>query len=293
MATVIEQLSTFTPLGIRFWDAALDRQIRHYLRVEAYPISRPQLRRTAYQTLGDVYSFEGLPRMRHIEFRQVPDAESSSAERHPFVVSVVDQQRRFLPIAFEVELPLPYPGLYLSSTTAGSPAEVAPPGLHLYSSVVRPVPSWVAAVRGELHDLAADSPATHAVIRLETLAGDVWYGLSDKQGRFVVILPYPVLIHGFGGSPADPGQRPLLEQEWDLTLSVQYEPSVLRSLPGIDLPDYLSLLQQFTAGVYQQTPEDGGTPLSGLPITLRFDRNPTVRTEGISQLLVSPSSASP
>jgi hypothetical protein len=293
MTKVLEQLDTYTPLGIRFWDPALNRHIRHDLQVKAYPTQRPQTTRLAYRTVGDAYAFDHLPGLRHIEYSEVADDPGSPPERHPYVVCVEDVKYDYLPVAFEIELPLPYAGLYLSWSTVGSPNGTIPPGLHLYSSVARPVPSWLAAVHGELHDVTADGPAAHAVIRLETLDGDSWYGLADAQGRFVVVLPYPPLMHGFGASPADPGHRPLYEQTWDFHLAVQYEPAVLRGLPGTKLPDYLSVLQQVDAQIYQQAPDSGGISLTSLPIELRFDRNPTVKTDGHSQLLVSPSISSP
>lgn len=290
MARLMERLSTFTPLGIRFWDPAFDVLVRDELRVDAYPALSPHAVRSAHRTRGGVYAFGRLPGLRELENAGSQFIQGSPPERHSFIVQARDSRRHFVPVALEIELPLPYVGVYLSTPT-GSPAGAVPHGLHLYASPSRPVPASFATLRGELVDIAAGQPAAHAVLRVETHTGESWFGLADAQGRFVVVLPYPPLTHGFGGSPASPGHRPLFEQVWELSVSVRYEPGVLVALPGTDLPDYLSILQQRTAGVYARAPESGGSPAASLAVELRFDRKTPVHTDGLLQLLVVPSSA--
>lgn len=285
---VLETQTIYTPLGIRLWDPVNDRQIRDGLSVTAAPTLRPQATARAARTYGDVYAFLHLPGLRGLEYGYTPLPPISD---RAYVVQVADVRGRYLPIAFEVTLPLPYKGVYLSGAAA-SPAEATPRGLHLYSAVSRVLPSSASAVRGELRT-PDGAPAAHAVVRVETDSGESWYGLADASGRFVVILPYPVLTHGFGGSPASVSHRPLFEQSWSLTLSVCYEPAAQRALPGATVPDYLSVLQQAPAELYTQNPGAGGTPTDHMAVELRFGRHPTVRTQGLSQLLVKPSPASP
>lgn len=291
MVHVLETQTTFTPLGIRLWDPVIDRQVRGGLSVTAAPVSRPRAVAHAMRTFGDVYAFLHLPGLRGIEYGFESSTPSSPSSEHDYVVQVSDANGRYLPIAFDVTLPLPYSGVYLSGVAA-SPADATPRGLHLYSAPTRPLPPSASAIRGELHT-PDGAPAPHAVVRVETDTGEAWFGLSDAAGRFVVILPYPVLTHGFGGSPASLGHRPLFNQVWPLSLSVLYEPAGQRRLPGADVPDYLSVLQQAPADLYAQPPDMGGTPLANIAVELRFDRHPTVRTQGLSQLLVEPSIASP
>jgi len=292
MVQVLEELTTFTPLGIRLWDPVTDQQIRGGLAVQASPAARPQAIARAVRSHGDVYAFGHLPGLRAVEYGYASPATASPGIEHEFVVQVEDRHERYLPVAFGVALPLPYRGVYLSGSVA-SPVEATPRGLHLYSAPARPLPPSVAAVRGELRRLSDGAPAAHAVLRVETESGEAWHGLSDARGRFVVVLPYPTLTHGFGGSPSSLGHRPLFEQVWPLVLSVLYEPAAQRELAGAGVPDYLSVLQQAQAEIYEQPPETGGLPVAGIPVELRFDRHPTARTEGLSQLLVNPSTASP
>lgn len=292
MTTILEEFTTFTPLGVRFWDPATDQQVRDALQVEAHPRARPRATAAAVHTYGDVYTFLHLPGLRDLEYGYERSGVGSPPPAHPFVVQVRDARDRFLPIALQITLPLPYRGVYLCGA-AGSPAEATPRGLHLYSTPGRPLPPSAAAVRGELRRADTGAPAAHAVVRVETENAETWYGLSDARGCFVVVLPYPPLAHGFGGSPASPGHRPLLEQLWQLSLSVFYQPRAQLALPGSPVPDYLSVLQQAQADLYEHPPEAGGLPVASLPVALQFDRHPTVRTDGVSQLLVMPSTASP
>lgn len=292
MTAILEEFTTFTPLGIRFWDPATDKQVRDALQIDARPRARLHARATAVRSYGDVYTFRHLPGLRGIEYGYEQTGAGSPPPAHPYIVQVRDERGRFLPVALQITLPLPYRGVYLCDA-AGSPAEATPRGLHLYSAPNRPLPPSAAAVRGELRRADTGAPAAHAVVRIETESAEAWYGLSDARGCFVVVLPYPPLAHGFGGSPASPGHRPLLDQLWQLSLSVFYQPQTQLALPGTTVPDFLSVLQQAQADLYEHPPEAGGVPVASLPVALKFDRHPTVRTDGVSQLLVVPSTASP
>ncbi len=289
---VLEAFTTFTALGIRLWDPVTDQQIRGGLTVQASPQGRPQAIVHARRSYGDVYTFSHLPGLRAVEYGLEPKAPASPGAQHDYVVQVTDPRGRYLPVAFLVGLPLPYRGVYLSGNAA-SPTEATPHGLHLYSAPGRALPASTATIRGELLHLHDGAPAAHAVVRVQSESGEAWYGLCDGRGRFIVILPYPALTHGFGGSPSSLGHRPLFQQAWPLLLSVFFEPDTQLELTGAQVPDYLSVLRQARAEIYEQPPEAGGTPVAGIPVELRFDRFPVVRTEGLSQLLVDPSTASP
>ncbi len=289
---LIESLSTFSPLGIRFWDPVQDRQIRDGLQVTAWPAGRPHAVRQASRTFGDVYGFGPLPGLRAVEYGFQSAAAASPPAPHPFVVRIEDTAGRFLSAAFAVDLPLSYAGVYLSGAT-GSPVQATPRGLHLYSTATRPLPPGAAAVRGELRNAQTGEAAAHALIEVRTESGDSWYGVADRNGQFVVVMPYPVLRDGFGGSPASAGHLPLMQQVWHLTLGVRYQPAAQPQLPGTGIPDYLGVLQQADAELYEFAPADGGVPVPSLPVELRVDRHPTVRTEGFSHLLVNPGSTSP
>ena len=158
------------------------------------------------------------------------------------------------------------------------------------------------AVRGELVELSTHAPASHetrhapashALVRVETEDGSRWYGLADELGRFLVLLPYPVLSDGFGGSPAGGERRRLSEQTWPVIVEVLYSPSRLEALPGSVLPDYRSVLNQDLASVWSANPDEGGSPGLSLSVELRFGREIVLKTHGRSKLFLSPLDSSP
>ncbi|HLP57643.1 MAG TPA: hypothetical protein VK186_02380, partial [Candidatus Deferrimicrobium sp.] len=64
---MFEQVNTFTPLGIRFWDSALDRQVGDHLLVKAYPVHGYGSPVHAFRSASGIYAFQGLPGLREIE----------------------------------------------------------------------------------------------------------------------------------------------------------------------------------------------------------------------------------
>lgn len=293
MSQAVEEFNTFTPLGIRFWDPVFDKQVRDDLIVSASPEVSHKMKSYAYRTKSDVYSFAHLHGMRDIEYGFSADHVIDSPDSpRTYIVEVKDPRERYINVAFPIELPLSYPGVFLTNEIT-SPSSPAPQGVYLFSSANRAVPSWMAVVRGELIDQDSKLPASHAVLRLNSESGDVWYGVADEIGRFEVMFPYPVLVEGFGSSPMTPGHNPLYKQTWDLNLEVLYSPNTLAVLPGTSIPNYLSVLKQQQANIWSLSESNGGVPTLSLPMLLEFHRPVTPRTEGLSFLLVSVTDASP
>lgn len=151
----------------------------------------------------------------------------------------------------------------------------------------------MALIRGELVDQNSGQPASWAVLKLTAEGGETHFGIADAEGHFMVMFAYPVLVEGFGGSPSSPGHRPLSEQSWNLDLEVSYLPRSQVSLPGSDVPDYLSILSQQPADIWVEQPGPGTSPVSSLPLQLEFRKTIITRTEGFSELLISPIESSP
>lgn len=307
MVLVLEELTVFTPLGIRFWDPVLDAQVRDALRVEAWPVPGLRPRASARRTGSDIYAFHRLPGLLAVENRLPEAAGSSPPTPRPFVVRVVDTARRFLPVAFRVELPLPYRGVFLGDSVFGaptSPIESSPPGFLLFSSATRMRPPWLGVVRGELVDQANGEPVPHALVRVETEGEPRCYGLSDASGRFAVFLSYPPPVDVLSGAP--PGGSPpvgtpaLGDRTFPLTLTV-HSVHGLSSLPGTDpqgvpdggLPEYFEILSQPAASVWPVAPGDGGVAQAQWQGEVRWGRELVVRTEGDSRLLITPSGSPP
>jgi hypothetical protein len=306
---VLEELATFCPLGLRFWDAVADDQIRAGLRVRTWP--EPALRPVveAFRTRSDVYAFQGLPGLRGLErppanptgLAAAPlggAAPPSPPPAHPFIVEVVDLEHRFLPAAIRVELPLPERGVFLTRPP-GSPPGAPPPGFYLFSSPIRPRTPGVAVVRGELADAVTGAPAGHALVRVAVPGQPQRYGLADAAGRFAVQFPLPPLAGGLGtlwaspdGSSSPPGP-PVAERTWDLAVAVAWEPAALAPLPGTGLPDLARVLGQLEAGVLLAAGSPPAPPAAAWSGILRYDGEVVARTAGDSRLLIVPAGSPP
>jgi len=227
---VLERDRTFTPLGIRFWDAALDVPVAEpldvyaWLRGTSYPATR------AVRASSGVYAFHALPGQADAE-------RPARGEEHPervgpareYAIAVDDPAGRYLPVAFTVTLPLGYRGVFLepADLLAASPPE--PQGrAYLFPSVGRAAPRGVAAIHATLVDestLGSDAvrPAAWAVLTA-TVAGETRSGIADAEGRVVVMVPFPTPERLRLGSPAVDTR----EASWPVTLSAAWEPAALR-----------------------------------------------------------------
>jgi hypothetical protein len=292
---VLEQLDTFTPLGIRFWDPALDRAIVDGLQVIAWPLSSPNRQIAATRSRSDVFTFRWLPGMRPIEHRY-PDPDffdASVPQRRPFIVTVTDLRSRYLPAAFRVDLPLPYGGVFLAEGSASIP-DAVPRGVYLFSAPSRRTSELLTAVRGELVDEATRAAVPWAHVIVSAPHGAVFHGLADEAGRFSVFMPFPSLEEGFGGSPGSFGHgTPIGERGWDITLAINAQPGTLATLPGTPLPDYRSVLGQLPADIWSTEPDPSVLSAPQLSLRLRFGEELIVRTANLSQLLVTPAPLSP
>lgn len=292
---VLEQLDTFTPLGLRFWDPVLDRAIVDGLRVTAWPMAAPGKQLIAVRNRSGVHTFRWLPGMRPVEHRYAdPDFfDASPPQRRPFVVTVIDMLERYLPAAFRVDLPLPYHGVFLAESSASLP-DAAPRGVYLFSSAARRTDERVTAVRGELLDADTRAPIPWAHVIVGAPHGAVFHGLADEAGRFAVFMPFPSLEEGFGGSPGSFGHgSPIGERGWDITVSVNSQPGALDPLRGTTLPDYRSVLDQASADVWRVEPDPSSLPDSQLSLRLLFGTQLVVRSAPLAELLVTPAPLSP
>ena len=284
---VIEELSTFCPLGLRFWDAVSDDQVRNGLQVRAWPVPARRPVVNAFRTVSGNYAFQGLPGLREIETPSAAVPPASPPLTRPFVVEASDPERRFLPIAFRVDLPLAARGLFMPPLVSSPAPGVG--GFYLFSSPVRQRPPGIAVVRSELVDLVG-APVPWAMVRV-TIAGqgDRW-GLADEAGRVAVQFPLPLLTpfgELFGSPPGvvSPPGPPVGDRTWDVTVAVFSEPSRLTPLPGTTLPDLAEVFQQAAAGVITA---DGSPPVAAVswPGTLGWDGELFAATAGHRQLWV-------
>lgn len=288
--TVLEELSTFCTLGVRFWDAATDAQVRSGLRVRAWPEAALRPVVDAARTGSDIYAFHRLPGLGPVErpLAGEPPGVLGSPDSLPFVMEVVDLERRFVPSAIGVSLPLAERGLFLAHLR--SSPELGTPGYYLFSSPTRGRAPNIAVVRGELVVDGTSSGAAHALVRVEIPGELPAYSIADTTGAFAVQLPFPTLPGGLRpleASPPGPVGPPIAERTWQLTVSVFHQPGRLTALPGTPYPDIRDIFDQRRAELVL----DAGSP----PLiadrwlgTLDFGGEVVLRTADLSTLAVIP-----
>ena len=283
--TPLETVSHKALLGIRFWDTATDSQIAEGLLVTLYSEDNSRRKIHARKTRSGVYGFFNIPGM-FIQETQDQDDLSSPVPIKTFVVEVQDLQQRYTPAAFSVDLPLPYNGIFLVDDDTGSPAN-SPKGFNLYSSVTRKPAAQFTFLRGDLVDRNTGEAAAHALVRVENDDGFSWYSVADENGKFAVMLPYPLLNISFGSSPPTSDGVRLFERTWTVNVTVMYEPLSLDELPGTDLPDYSSILSQGQALLYMESPQTDVGEVNELQAELVYGRDLVIKTAGYSELYIS------
>lgn len=266
MFRTFERLTYFTALGIRFWDEAQDRQVRDGLIVTAWTAADPARVRKAVPTAGRIYAFHGL--LRELEYGLAEIAPESRR----VVVRVADGLGRYLPVVFQVDLPLPERGVFPQGN--GTPL----PGFFLLSAPSRRPPQGMAMVRAHLLQAGTQNPAAHVALSI-TAGGRTWHGLSDNDGQVAVLMPYP----GIGAAAA--GAESLYETEWPVTVQVGYAPGELTFPPGATRPDLRTALEQSTGRIQATAGNNSDT----LNVTLRYDQELILRTQDESALWVTTS----
>ncbi len=141
----LETVSRKSLLGIRFWDPALNAKIGFGLDAVLYPLDNIRKRVSANYTRSGIYAFNNIPGMYDVETQSQDEAAASPPASRQYVLEVQDTRERFAPVALQIELPLPYNGLFLVDDDSGSPA-TAPRGFILYSSINRPAAAGSASI---------------------------------------------------------------------------------------------------------------------------------------------------
>lgn len=281
----LEQISTRTAFGIRFWDGAKDAQIRAGLQVWLWPALSPGLRVRGQRTASDIYAFHRIPGLRAFETpRPGETLDLGSPPGAEYVVEVQDERARFVPVAFAVTLPRPGRALFLdeSPSAGGLPA----PGFYLFTAATRPVAPPIGVIRGDLTDGSDGAPVAHALVTVQIPGEPPALTLSDRGGRFAIHLPLPRLRGGLSALDASPPNSPILpvaDRDWPFTLTVHSEPGALAPLPGTDLPDLRSALHQAAAWIRL----DAGSPALRAPEwsgTLPYGGEVVAATPGLSSL---------
>ena len=241
---LIERNTLIAPLGIRFWDVATGAYISNGLRVAAYP-DDDQLHLThASANRSGTYVLHHASGLREFELGvgNLPFTDVLPARRR-FTITVKDEERRFLPLKLEADLP--FKGLFRWESTmpGGVPSDLAvSPHVPLFSSILRTDPAGMAVLRVELYEsptvevngVRIKKPAAWSMVEARYNGRLVGRGIADDKGRIAVIFAYPAphdSISSFGSSPAGSFTAgvPFLKEQWTIDLQAYYEPNVVSS----------------------------------------------------------------
>ncbi len=265
---VLETVSLVAPLGVRFWDTALQRPAEDGLTVTLNPESQPGRKQGATSGKSGVYSFHKAPGLARMEYGS-GDAPWWSANTGvlPFVLEVTDPLGRYLP--YQVRLRLPNRGLFGLNT---SPPQISltpdSTWLPMFSAPARNLDTTLAVARGSVEDTITGRPASFALmeVRVDSITA---YGMADGRGVVSVFFPFPEPRNMGLGSPFG-GRTPLTEQNW--TVSVR----LLFGYPASvqEVPDLTSVLSQPTAAVWRDN--SLSSPFS--QATLQFQQELVLRS---------------
>jgi hypothetical protein len=286
---VLERVTLVAPLGVRFWDSVSRRAVSEGLTVKAHPQGTPSRLTSAFANRSGVYVLQHVPGLQEIEHGAGDEDfwANLPPKQRLFVIEVTDNEGRFQPFAFTVNLPVR--GLFAwEDRPIGSPPSPAA-GVPLFSAPTRLPPGGMAVIRAELRDLQADKPASWALLEARVEGQGRVRGLADQQGRIALIFPYPELSHASmtspSGSPLGGGRQSLLKQSWLIHLQAFYSPE--KSPPRIPHLDHV--LNQAPAAILLSL-----SPLESLPeMSLQFGRELILKSHSQSVLFLQPAGSPP
>jgi len=232
MVRVLEQVTRRSPVGLRVWDIAGATDLVDGLQVDISVRTDPESAVRAYVTRSGVYSVSGLPGLRPFELGVGDDMTAWSAALRPYRVEINDPQGRFLPFAFDADLPRR--GLFSWSAPGTSPPQpyvlptdrASPPAMMighvpLFSAPSRPMATSLAAVRAELREVGSDRPASFALLTVSIDGTVCGIGMADWQGRILVPFPYPDRPRPALTSPPQTTN----DFRWDVAIAAYYVPA--------------------------------------------------------------------
>jgi len=213
----LERDRTFTPLGIRFWDAALDTPVTDRLLVHAWLKGSAYPATPAVRSPSSIYAFHRLPGQASAEKPRSDDERPEiTGPAGEFAIAVDDPGGRFQGAVFSVALPLGYRGEFLSGG-------VTPGRAYLFPAPTRPVAPGLAAIRADLVDADGGGPAAHAALSA-TVGGVTRTAIADERGRVAVLVPWPTPERLRQGSPPADTRA----AAWTVTLRARWDPAALR-----------------------------------------------------------------
>ena len=250
----LEVLQRNAAIGLCFWDVAALTPLIDGLLVEVVSRANPQVRTSALPNRSGVYVAHSVSGLHDFEFDTRPAEQLwANATLRGYRVEVQDPHGRFLPLAFDADLPVR--GLYTWVApwwsppqpialpgTAGSPPQLLIERVPLFSAPSRPVPEPLAVVYAQLRELNSQRVPAWALLGVSIDGGQRGLGLADQQGRVAVMFPYP-----------EPPRRPLAsppEAHSDFSWTVELDAFwsfASPPPPAPAIPDLATVLSQLAA----------------------------------------------
>ncbi|MGO1068745.1 hypothetical protein [Lysobacter sp. CA199] len=277
-------------LGLRFWDAAAATSTIDGLLVEVYPRANPNARARALPNPSGVYVAHRLPQLAAFEFDDsqpagqpwIEAANASPPLMHGYRIEVSDPAGRYLPIAFDAELParglfdwlapwISPPQAVIWPGDGGSPPQWLIERIPLFSAPGRAPPSPLAVVYAQMREAGSGQVAAWSLLAVNIAGQRCGIGLADREGRVAVMFAYPEPPRAPLASP--PAER--ADFAWTVELDAYWAPLSPPSTPPA-VPDLAQVLMQLA------TPCAVVDSLSSPAPRRRLDyrRALTARTEG-------------
>jgi hypothetical protein len=215
-----------------FHDTATGERVLDGLEVSAYPSNAGVWKtRTALRpNRRGIYVLQKIKGLEDFSNGK-GDAEfwNNNPPSKPYIVEVSDLEQRFQPFQFTLELPVR--GIYeWENIPSASPNKILK-SIPLYSAPTRKTSGGVAIVRAQLKEFNGTS-ASFAVLEARFEDSLVARGVADREGQTVLIFP-PLApqTNPIVSPPANSTRITLAEQNWNLDLTVKYQPNIFQTSP--------------------------------------------------------------
>ncbi|MGO1003078.1 hypothetical protein [Lysobacter sp. CA196] len=296
-----EVLQRNAALGLRFWDMATASSVIDGLVVEVYPRNAPNARKRALPNPSGIYVAHRVSGLIDFEFddREPVDqpwieALSASPPASGYRIEVSDPFGRFLPLAFDAELParglfswlapwISPPQPLALPGTASSPPQLLIERIPLFSAPSRPLPQPLAVTYAQLREAGSLRVPAWSLLAVDIDGAPRGIGMADRDGRVAVIYPYPEPPRTPLSSPPEARS----DFRWTVELSAFWSPDSPPTEPAA-IPDLAQVLAQLATPCTVIDSLSSPAP----PRRLEYRRPMTARTEGqpaadASWLLVS------
>lgn len=279
---ILERVARHAALGLRFWDVATGSDAIDGLFVEIISRANPRARTVAQPNRSGVYVAHGVPGLRDFEFSEADSTDLWSAATRAYRVEARDPSGRFLPFAFNADLPvrglftwhapwLSPPQPFTLPGERGSPPQLMIERVPLFSAPSRPVPEPLAVVYAQMREQGSARDAAWSLLGVSVDGIARGLGLADHSGRVAVMFPYPEPPRIDLASPPEARN----DFTWQVSLSAFWQ----TASPRTDAPPIADLADVFAS---LATPRDviESSNSSSTPLRLTYREPLTARTAG-------------